>query len=73
MPVFVCQICSQGSEIPMNEIPGVSQDSLSQIIQYAYTESALITEENVTELLVAADQFLVSGLVDACSGSEDFL
>ncbi|ROI81814.1 Kelch-like protein 10 [Anabarilius grahami] len=48
------------------EIPGMSQDSLSQIIQFAYTGSALITEENVTELLVAADQFLVSGLVDAC-------
>ncbi|XP_052435689.1 kelch-like protein 10 [Carassius gibelio] len=39
---------------------------MSLIIQYAYTASVLITEENVLELLVAADQFLVSGLVDAC-------
>ncbi|KAK9977675.1 hypothetical protein ABG768_019476 [Culter alburnus] len=51
------------------EIPGMSQDSLSQIIQFAYTGSALITEENVTELLVAADQFLVSGLRTALASA----
>ncbi|KTF89115.1 hypothetical protein cypCar_00040494 [Cyprinus carpio] len=39
---------------------------MSLIIQYAYTGSVFITEENVLELLVAADQFLISGLVDAC-------
>lgn len=49
------------------EIPGVSQDTLSLLIQYMYTGPALITEENVLELLLAADQFLVSYFVDACS------
>ncbi|KAF4101933.1 hypothetical protein G5714_016733 [Onychostoma macrolepis] len=44
----------------------MSRNILSLIIQYAYTGSVLITEENVLELLVAADQFLVSGLVEAC-------
>uniref|UniRef100_A0A672NPT7 Kelch like family member 10 n=1 Tax=Sinocyclocheilus grahami TaxID=75366 RepID=A0A672NPT7_SINGR len=48
------------------DIPGMSRNIVSLIIQYAYTRSVLITEENVLELLVAADQFIVSGLIDAC-------
>ncbi len=44
----------------------MSRNILSLIIDYAYTGSVFITEEVVLELLVAADQFLVSGLVDAC-------
>ncbi|XP_077094325.1 kelch-like protein 10 [Siphateles boraxobius] len=48
------------------EIPGISQDIMPLIIQYAYTRSVLITQENVVELLVAAEMILVSGLVDAC-------
>ncbi|RXN29310.1 kelch 10 [Labeo rohita] len=44
----------------------MSRNIMSLIIQYAYTGSVLITEDNVLELLLAADQFLVSGLVDAC-------
>uniref|UniRef100_A0A673LDW9 Kelch-like protein 10 n=1 Tax=Sinocyclocheilus rhinocerous TaxID=307959 RepID=A0A673LDW9_9TELE len=48
------------------DIPGMSRNIMSLIIQYAYTGSVLITEENVLELLVAADQFIVSGLIDAC-------
>ncbi len=35
----------------------VSSDTMSLIIQYAYARSVLITEENVPELLAAADQF----------------
>ncbi|CAM4505686.1 unnamed protein product [Leuciscus chuanchicus] len=48
------------------EIQGVSRDIMSLIIQYAYTRSVLITQENVLELLVAADMISVSGLVDSC-------
>ncbi|CAM4706240.1 unnamed protein product [Leuciscus chuanchicus] len=48
------------------EIPGISRDIMPLIIQYAYTRSVLITQENVLELLVAADMTLVSGLVDSC-------
>uniref|UniRef100_A0A671M840 Kelch-like protein 10 n=1 Tax=Sinocyclocheilus anshuiensis TaxID=1608454 RepID=A0A671M840_9TELE len=47
-------------------IPGMSSDSMSLIIQYAYARPVLITEENVPELLAAADQFLISDLIDAC-------
>lgn len=39
---------------------------MSLIIQYAYARPVLITEENVPELLAAADQFLISDLIDAC-------
>ncbi|XP_052386310.1 kelch-like protein 10 isoform X4 [Carassius gibelio] len=48
------------------DIPGLSSDTMSLIIQYAYASPVLITEENVSELLVAADQFLISDLIDAC-------
>lgn len=37
------------------------------IICYAYTDSVPVTEENVVEILAAADQFLVPGIVQACS------
>ncbi|XP_051501951.1 kelch-like protein 10 [Myxocyprinus asiaticus] len=47
-------------------IPGMSPDIMSLILKYMYRRSVCITEDNVTELLVAADQFLISGLVDAC-------
>ncbi|XP_036408745.1 kelch-like protein 10 [Megalops cyprinoides] len=40
------------------------------IIEYAYTRSVLVTEDNVGRLLPAADQFCVLGIVQACA---DFL
>ncbi|KAM3871717.1 kelch-like protein 10 [Diretmus argenteus] len=40
------------------------------IIEYAYTRSVPVTENNVEELLAAADQFCVMGIVQACC---DFL
>ncbi|KAL1007222.1 hypothetical protein UPYG_G00083640 [Umbra pygmaea] len=40
------------------------------IIDYAYTRSVPVTEENMEELLVVADQFCVLGIVRACC---DFL
>lgn len=36
------------------------------IINYAYTHSVPLTEENVVHILAAADQFLVPGMVRAC-------
>ncbi|XP_076870511.1 kelch-like protein 10 [Brachyhypopomus gauderio] len=47
-------------------IPGVSPQMMQLIVDYAYTLSVPINEDNVEELLAAADQFLVSGLVRAC-------
>ncbi|TRY83462.1 hypothetical protein DNTS_016207 [Danionella cerebrum] len=51
---------------PTYNIQGVSPDMLHLIIQYAYTRSSQITERNVVQLLVAADQFLISGLLGLC-------
>ncbi|XP_030649761.1 kelch-like protein 10 [Chanos chanos] len=47
-------------------IPGVSPDMMRLIIEYAYTRFVPITKENVQDLLVAADQFSVMGIVRAC-------
>ncbi|ESO82188.1 hypothetical protein LOTGIDRAFT_135113 [Lottia gigantea] len=51
-------------------IPGVSSEIMNELIEYAYTRDIEIDSENVEELLPAADQFLVSGLVKSCC---DFL
>ncbi|XP_051815687.1 kelch-like protein 10 [Acanthochromis polyacanthus] len=37
------------------------------IIEFAYTDSVCVTKENVQELLMAADQFNVMGIIEACS------
>ncbi|KAM6974292.1 kelch-like protein 10 [Tautogolabrus adspersus] len=52
------------------DIPGLSPDMMQLIIEFAYTGSVLITEENVQELLLAADQFNVMDIVKTCC---DFL
>lgn len=48
------------------DFPEISPDTMSLIIQHAYARSVQITEDNVCELLVAADQLLISGLTEAC-------
>ncbi|XP_056263171.1 kelch-like protein 10 [Pseudoliparis swirei] len=51
-------------------IPGVSPDAMRLIIEFAYTGSVSVTEENVQELLLAADQLNVMDVVQTCC---DFL
>ncbi|KAL6114828.1 klhl10 [Pungitius sinensis] len=51
-------------------IPGVSPHAMQLIIEFAYTGSIAVTEENVQELLLAADQLNVMGVVRSCC---DFL
>ncbi|XP_064496734.1 kelch-like protein 10 [Pseudopipra pipra] len=48
------------------EIPGVSAEMMGLIIDYAYTGTVPITEDNVESLLAAADQFGVKGIVNLC-------
>ncbi|XP_072574751.1 kelch-like protein 10 isoform X1 [Paramormyrops kingsleyae] len=50
------------------KFPGVSPDTLRQIIEYAYTYSVLVTADNVESLLAAADQLNILGIVQRCSG-----
>uniref|UniRef100_A0A3P8S6W3 Kelch like family member 10 n=1 Tax=Amphiprion percula TaxID=161767 RepID=A0A3P8S6W3_AMPPE len=48
-------------------IPGLSPAMMQLIIEFAYTNSVSVTEDNVQELLLAADQLNVMGVVQACS------
>ncbi|KAM8945349.1 kelch-like protein 10 isoform 2-T2 [Pelodytes ibericus] len=51
-------------------IPGVTPEMMKLIIEYAYTRTVPITVYNVEQLLVAADQFNIMGIVRECC---DFL
>ncbi|XP_063794908.1 kelch-like protein 10 [Pseudophryne corroboree] len=55
------------SEKKLYNIPGISPDMMRLIIEYAYTRSMTITTNNVEELLIAADQLNIMGIVQACS------
>ncbi|XP_027601012.1 calicin [Pipra filicauda] len=48
------------------QIPGVSAEMMGLIIDYAYTGTVPITEDNVESLLVAADQFNIMDIVNLC-------
>uniref|UniRef100_A0A8U7NPW2 Uncharacterized protein n=1 Tax=Corvus moneduloides TaxID=1196302 RepID=A0A8U7NPW2_CORMO len=48
------------------QIPGISAEMMGLIINYAYTRTVPITEDNVESLLAAADQFNVMGIVSLC-------
>ncbi|TKS88271.1 Kelch-like protein 10 [Collichthys lucidus] len=52
------------------EIPGLSPDIMQLIIDFAYNDYVSVTEDNVQELLLAADQLNVMDLVRICC---DFL
>ncbi|XP_068453407.1 kelch-like protein 10 [Clinocottus analis] len=47
-------------------IPDVSPDIMKLIIEFAYTDSVHVTQENIQELFVSADKFDVQGIVQAC-------
>ncbi|KAM8886726.1 LOW QUALITY PROTEIN: kelch-like protein 10 [Spinachia spinachia] len=51
-------------------IPGVSPHAMQLIIEFAYTGSIAVTEENVLDLVLAADQLNVMDVVRSCC---DFL
>ncbi|XP_041664534.1 kelch-like protein 10 [Cheilinus undulatus] len=51
-------------------IPDLSPGMMELIIDFAYTGSVSVTEENVQELFLAADQFIVMDIVQTCC---DFL
>lgn len=52
------------------EIPGLSPEMMQLIIEFAYTGTVFMTEDNAQELLLAADQLNVTDLTQACC---DFL
>lgn len=56
-------------ESEQNEIAihGVSANTMNQIIQYAYIRKAIITPDNVEDLLAASDRFHIFGLLKECT------
>lgn len=49
------------------DIPNVSPGMMKLIIEFAYTGFVPVTRNNIQELFIAADQFNVNGIVQACS------
>ncbi|XP_061582031.1 kelch-like protein 10 [Cololabis saira] len=47
-------------------IPNVSPDTMQLILDHAYTGSVSVTEDNVRELLLAADQFNIDNVIRIC-------
>uniref|UniRef100_A0A8C5PFK1 Kelch like family member 10 n=1 Tax=Leptobrachium leishanense TaxID=445787 RepID=A0A8C5PFK1_9ANUR len=47
-------------------IPGVSANEMKLIIEYAYTRTVPVTVYNVEQLMIAADQFNIKGIVREC-------
>ncbi|XP_063754747.1 kelch-like protein 10 [Eleginops maclovinus] len=47
-------------------ISGLSADMMALIIEFAYTGCVSVTDDNVQELLLAADQLDVAGIVQNC-------
>nr|XP_046241233.1 kelch-like protein 10 [Scatophagus argus] len=54
------------SKKKIHAIPGVSPEIMQLLINYAYTNSVPVTEGNVVEMLEAADQFMIPGIVQIC-------
>uniref|UniRef100_UPI0037E9952B kelch-like protein 10 n=1 Tax=Semicossyphus pulcher TaxID=241346 RepID=UPI0037E9952B len=48
------------------DIPGLSPNMMELIIEFAYTGSVSVTEDNAQELMLAADQFNVMEIVQTC-------
>lgn len=48
------------------DIPGLSADIMQLIIEFAYTGLVSLSEESVQDLLLAADQFIVIEVIQAC-------
>ncbi len=63
-----CRWCTPDQKV--FRMAGLSSHTMQLIIEFAYTDSVSVTEGNVQELLIAADQFNVMGIVKACT---DFL
>lgn len=47
-------------------LPGLSADMMQLIIEFAYTGHVSVSEESVQDLLLTADQLIVTEVVEAC-------
>lgn len=58
--------CWRNTDKNVITLPGVSDDMLDILLEYAYNREVRITAENVYELMPAADQFNIEGIVFKC-------
>ncbi|KAM4591954.1 kelch-like protein 10 [Odontesthes bonariensis] len=67
-PYFRDLFCSNPppSKQQIYNISDVSPNVMSLILEYIYTRSAVVTEDNVLELLAAAHLFAIEGITQAC-------
>ncbi|KAG7226670.1 hypothetical protein INR49_001840, partial [Caranx melampygus] len=56
----------RSSDKQIYTIPGVSSEMMQLVINYAYTHSVHVAGDNVVEVLGAADQLMIPGIIQAC-------
>ncbi|XP_058488125.1 kelch-like protein 10 isoform X1 [Solea solea] len=64
--LFKCRL----TEDTVFNIHGLSPDTMQLVIEFAYSDFVNVTEDNVQELMVAADMLNIMAIIQACS---DFL
>ncbi|XP_031172018.1 kelch-like protein 10 [Sander lucioperca] len=62
--IFLSKSSTSGQQV--YSFSQVSPNIMNLIVEYAYTGSVVVTEENVLELLAGADYFSVKGIMQAC-------
>lgn len=69
MHLFFSALFTRWSEKEKTVYPmeGMCADTMRLILDYAYTGSLPITEDNVQEILLAADQFNILEVIETCS------
>lgn len=59
--------CWRNTDKNVIVLPGITDEMLDILLEYAYNREVSITADNVYELLPAADQFNIEGIVFKCS------
>ncbi|XP_019957067.2 kelch-like protein 10 isoform X2 [Paralichthys olivaceus] len=66
-PFFQALFQHQVTTEKVFHITHVSPDIMQIIIDFAYTDSLAVTKDNVQELIVTADMFNITSIIEACS------
>ncbi|XP_068165914.1 kelch-like protein 10 [Antennarius striatus] len=66
-PYFQALLCRHAGDKTCFTIPDVSAEAMEVIIDFAYSGSVSVTEDNVQELLIAADSLDILDIVEACN------
>ncbi|XP_068170709.1 kelch-like protein 10 [Antennarius striatus] len=66
-PYFEALFCRHAGDRTHFTIPDVSADMMQVIVDFAYSGSVSVTEENIQDLLIATDYLIVTDIVEACN------